>query len=140
MPKDLVGDLAGWQARLAEVLAHANGHPRNSSVQYDWKTLLTRATSWEEVLKRAGEEPLFRTLGAEVVEQVSDRARGRGFGRIPQGGQPPLATPEQVARVYASYLDQVWCLLGSHATQACAERLAKALKPGGDSSLRNGTA
>jgi CheY-like chemotaxis protein len=150
MPKELVCEPVAWSERLGELLAHAAGQPPDTSVQFHRGPRLAGAAPWEEALNRAGEEPLLRTPGAEVIEQLLRRALTRGLGRVPEGclsagriitpGPFCAATPEQVERVLASFVDQVWCLLGPRASRACADRLWSALESGGETSPRSGRA
>ena len=141
VPKDLVCDPAGWSRRVGEILGHAGGQAR-----FDSLGLLREVREpidWVEAVRRAADIPDLRRLGAEVVDQLLRRALAHAFGRFASdwwkavsGGIAPVgpfctATPEQVKRVLTSFVEQVWCLLGSRACQACADRLRAAPGAGG---------
>ncbi len=135
LPKDLVAEPAAWAGRVEEVLAHAGGQLAVTGVECG--VVGRGASPWEEALKRAGEEPSLRALGAEVQGQLVRRARGLGQHAAlcreedASSSLRDAATPEQVERVFSSYLEQVWCLLGPRAVRGCAERLRSATAPGG---------
>jgi DNA-binding response OmpR family regulator len=129
LPKDLVAEPAAWAERVGELLAHAGGQSTVTSVK--WGVVGRGRSPWEEALKRAGEEPCLQALGAEVQVQLVRRARAQVLGNQAALVSPDAATPEQVERVFSSYLEQVWCLLGPRAVRGCAERLRSATAPGG---------
>ena len=124
--KDLVSDPAAWSARLAEILAHADGQSRVASLQWSKEDLAAGVTSWQVALQQAGEEPRVRGLGTEVLEQVHRRCLVLVFGDD-SPGLSRAVTAEQVRRLLPGYLDQIECLLGFEAGLACAARLRQAL-------------
>ena len=142
LAKDLICDPAGWSRRVGEILAHAGGRSRIDSVGLFQAARGTSAKDWAEAVNRAADVPDLRAAGAVVVDQLLRRALARGFGRfaeawcqVASGRVCPVdstgtATPEQVQRVLISFVEQVWCLLGPRASQACADQLRAAIGSG----------
>jgi CheY-like chemotaxis protein len=140
--KALLGDPPGWQARVAEVLAWGRGRPGLAGVE--WGLTAEQAPSRPispsraAALVRAMRHPIFRSLGAALVDEIARRALNQTTkvgparlagplrdGRLQELLSEPTFTELDLRRLCAAVTDQLGRLCGDEARRAAETVLAE---------------
>lgn len=129
--KELVARPDSWQARIAEVLAHAAGQQGGDSLD---QPVVAMRRFWGDILRNTLKRLVPAVLAIELVSPVLRRAFQVAFGSevaascFARGADrgvvlPDGAAPKQVQAVFQSLADQVERLHGPRARADCADLL-----------------